>query len=199
MSFQDRFCLRRIFRSLSVVALSFPSRCRWRIRIRFGLLQSRRICQRHSREGRGGLGDRGTFSKSFLYFRFVSNPILFWTFELILFLSTLYCLVAFANRPLFQPVFVLSLGCFRPLLKGLRGFFVDASICELAFGIVNERFTEIGFESVPGCHSLRKEGRVIFDLVKPFVGVFDPSFDVGAVTSPHVCPLSSAHACMFSF
>ena len=103
LSFQDRFCLRRIFRSLSVVALSFPSRCRWRILIRFGLLQSRRICQRHSREGRGGLGGRGTFSKSFLYFRFVSNPILFWTFGLIFFLSILYCLVTFANRPLFQP------------------------------------------------------------------------------------------------
>ena len=60
--------------------------------------------------------------------------------------------------------------------------------------MVNKRFVEIGFESAPGCRSLGKEGRVILDLVKPFVGVFDPSFDVGAIASPHVCPLSRAHA-----
>lgn len=52
---------------------------------------------------------------------------------------------------------------------------------------------------VSRCPSLGKKGRVIFDLVKPFIGVFDPSFDVGTVTSPHICPLSCKHTCMFSF
>ena len=45
------------------------------------------------------------------------TPSSFGTFGLILFFSTLYCLVAIANRPLFQPVFVLSLGCFAHCSK----------------------------------------------------------------------------------